>query len=178
MSAEDALEGFSGLFKVDFTPSNYRSVNPFELVTTAIPGDHVVVHSSTDGQRNVYSHHGIFIGGNKVAHMHPDGNICTLSIGEFLGSPRDILNTGIVDYTSNGVGPFPNEFTLAMVRFALEDPRMQTVKYDGFATWCKTGRYDKHYLVLDILECAPMETNKKNVRRRKPLSLFGMQVEI
>ena len=78
-----------GGLDVDLTPRNCKLCSLVTLLAHVKPGDHIAVRSVYRGRSDVIWHHGIFIGGLHVVHMHPYGNISKVALDEFTVAPSD-----------------------------------------------------------------------------------------
>ena len=109
------------------------------------PGDHIKV------RRNIYSHHGIYIGNDEIVHYGGElknrdcAQVCKVSLDVFLqGGTPDIVKHRNVQFT-------PEE----IVERALS--RMGEAKYDlvfenceHFATWCTVGKKKSRQVIRAV----------------------------
>lgn len=156
-----------GGLDVDLTPRACKLCSLVTLLANVEPGDHIAIRSVYRGRTDVIWHHGIFMGGVHVVHMHPDGNISKVTLDQFVAAPSSdtyVESAAVLQY--EGDSDAAHARTLYMANFALHDEKFQALVYDvltrqcdGFAAWCRTGRYvEVGRLMLD----APYNMRKRS----------------
>lgn len=143
--------------ELDLTPSGFDEHGPYAVLAHARPGDHVAVRSVVKGKADVIWHHGIYVGDGCIVHMHPKNDISKVHFNDFMAaiptSDTYIEKAGIVTY--HGDGDQARAACVINAVAATVAPELQQITYDvvrhqcdGFATWCRTGRYA-------VLTCMP-----------------------
>jgi Lecithin retinol acyltransferase len=145
-----ALQRLLASLDIDLKPKGFKNLSVYGLAK-AEEGDHMVVRSVVRGTEDVIWHHGIYMGDEKVAHMHPEGNVSIVSLKRFVNEAVTVDTyvdeAGVIDY-----GPTDSKdrraLSVYLAEWATTAPEMQAIVYnvvgancECFATWCRTGRY-------------------------------------
>lgn len=136
--------------ELDLTPSRFVGHGLYTILYHARPGDHIAVRSVVKGKTDAIWHHGVFVGGDILVHMHPDGNISRVQYDKFMAAIPDkhtyVESAGIVQYEQDSDDARAASIFLAIA--ATSSKELQAIVYDpinsnceSFATWCRTGRY-------------------------------------
>ena len=120
-------------------------------VAEAAPGDHIAVRCVTNGKPDAIWHHGLYVGDNKLIHMHPEANISEVGIDNFMRAlPQAntyIDKVVVVEYS--GDSPFAKQVAVKVAMWALRDDSMRKLtcniigaNCECFAAFCRTGRLE------------------------------------
>jgi hypothetical protein len=141
--------------KTDLTPRNYKELGPYGLCT-APAGSHIVVQAVQKGRQEVKWVHGIYVGNGSVAHMHLDGGIRIVVLGQFMGGivSRDcyVGKAGTIEY--EGDNDTKRALTCSLAHEATEQ-LFFPANCELFATWARSGMYVEQPSLSAILLAVP-----------------------
>lgn len=133
------------------TQSGFKEIDQYVLVSDARRGDHIVARSATRIVTDVAWHHGIFLSKNRVAHMHPSGNISIVNLKAFFAQVEGespVYQTGVIEYGSADSDEI-REWSAMLAEALAGNAAAHKLVYDAlgancerFATFCRTGRHD------------------------------------